>query len=348
MFRAVAFQETMRDAWDTFACRQGSIYHSAAFRDVLLESFGYRCAYHAILNREHRICALIPLVVSRNLGMKKAAVSLPFVNYLDVCAESEEARLAVFCFLQNFKRDAGMDYVELRLQEDTAGDRHGWGERLENYTFVLPLQADEEQVLANAGAGCRNHVRKVYRNNWFVASYDTRYLNDFYRVYSIRMKQLGSPAPDITFFRNFFKFMPESARLLTVIDRELGRVAGGMLLLVSQHDSTLFYPYGANLVEYNNRYLNSFMYWEAVRLGISLGLEGLDLGRSQEGSGTFVYKQHWGAQARPLRYLTYSGCKADSGAPDRGNFDLAVALWKRLPKTLTDQAGKRIIRYVLP
>jgi hypothetical protein len=347
MFSAVTYRESMRGAWDKFAFRHGSIYHGAAFRDLLLDSFGYRCAYHAILGSDDRICALLPLVVSRNLGMKKAAVSLPFVNYLDICAESDEARTAAVYFLQNYRTDAGIDYVELRLQ-DSIFDCPGWGERLENYTFVLPLHADEEQVLSRAGSGCRNHVRKVYRNNWFAASYDTKYLDDFSRVYSIRMKQLGSPSPDIVFFRNFFKRMPETTRLLTVIDQESGKVAGGMLLLASERDSTLFFPFGANLVEYNNRYLNSFMYWEAVRLGIKLGLGGLDLGRSQAGSGTFTYKLQWGAQARPLRYLTYNGHAGAAGAPDREKFDLAVACWKRLPKVITDQVGKRIIRYVLP
>ena len=347
MFRVIAWQDSLKPEWDDFARQHGSVYHSSGFRNVLLRSFGYRCAYHAMVDCENRICALLPLIVSRNLGFKTAGVSLPFVNYLDICADSDEARTAALHFVQRFKTEASLDYVELRLKNQ-AEHFPDWKEYLEHFTFVLPLDPDEDRVLASAGSGCRNHVRKVFRNHWFTASYDTGFLEAFHAVYAIRMKQLGSPVPDISFFRNFFTEMPDSTRLLTVLDQQTGRVAGGMLLLKSPQNSTLFYPYGANLIEYNHRYLNSFMYWEAVRFAINQGFEKLDLGRSQAGSGTFVYKQQWGAQACQLSYRSYSGHSGQAGAPAKDDFSLAIALWKRLPREVTDPIGKRMIRYVLP
>ena len=104
---------------------------------------------------------------------------------------------------------------------------------------------------------------------------------------------MGSPAPDIFFFQSFFENLPENASLLTVLDKQTEQIVGGMLLLKSPGDATLYYPYGANLLEYNSKYLNNFMYWEAVRFGIRSGMKYLDLGRSQNGSGTYKYKEQW-------------------------------------------------------
>jgi hypothetical protein len=121
-----------------------------------------------------------------------------------------------------------------------------------------------------------------------------------------------------------------------------------MLLLTSPANSTLYYPYGANLSEYNNKYLNNFMYWEAVRFGIRNGLKHLDLGRSQTGSGTYKYKEQWGAKPEQLKYLLYDGGRNKAGPPDKQSLSFFVELWKVTPSFITDRIGKRLIKYLLP
>src|SRR5665647_2504686 len=92
MLRCVAYTDSMREAWDQYALAHGTIFHTIAFRRILLDSFGYQCGYHAMIDGQDRICALLPLVIGRNLGLKRVGVSLPFANYLDVCADSDEMR----------------------------------------------------------------------------------------------------------------------------------------------------------------------------------------------------------------------------------------------------------------
>jgi hypothetical protein len=343
----MAYTESMRNGWDKFALAHGTIFHSTGFRQILLESFGYECGYHAVVDGHNRIRALIPLVVGRNLGLRKAGVSLPFANYADICAASEDARHFALEAVLALKDLYRLDYIELRLKDHQAeGSR--WNVNLQNHTFVLPLAADEDKVLALSSASNRNHVRKAYKNNWFEASFAKEHLAPFYSVYLKRMKQLGSPAPDILFFKRFFDYLPDNAFLLSVLDRQTGKVVGGMLLLTSPGNATLYYPYGANLVEYNAKYLNNFMYWEAVRFGINKGMGQLDLGRSQTGSGTYKYKQQWGARAEQLKYLSYSGGGAAAGPPDRDKFHIFVELWKAAPAFITNFAGRHLIKYLMP
>ena len=347
MFKCVKYTDLLRDEWDEFALSTGTIFHMSAFRQILLSSFGYRCGYHAIVDKHNHICAIIPLIVGRNLWLKNAGVSLPFVNYTDICAGSEEALQFAMAAILELKNKYGLDYIELRLKDQDL-DSSVWRLNLENHTFVLPLTDGEEKVLSLATSSCRNHVRKTYKNNWFTVSFDINHMDAFYRVYIKRMKQLGSPAPDIRFFKNFFKYLPENTFLLTVLDKATGNVIGGMLLLTSPGNATVYYPYGANFVEYNSKYLNNFMYWEAVRFGIRNEMKYLDLGRSQTGSGTYKYKEQWGAQAVQLKYLVYNGCGEDTGPPDRVRLSFFVGLWKKSPSFITGKVGKQLIKYLMP
>lgn len=347
MFRCAAYTEVMREDWDRLALAQGTVFHTIAFRQILIASFGYRCAYHAVLDGAGRICALIPLVVGRNLGLSRAGVSLPFVNYMDICAVSADAWRFAVAAIPELKDKLALAYLELRLKEQNIHDA-GWNLQLQHHTFVLPLSGSEEQVLALSTAGNRNHVRKVYKNGWFTVSFDPDHLDAFYKVYVKRMKELGSPAPASRFFKQFFKYLPDNAFLLTVLDRQTEAVVGGMLLLLSPGNQTVYYPYGANLVEYNSKYLNNFMYWEAVKFGISKGMKYLDLGRSQTGSGTYRYKQQWGAKAEQLNYLIYNAGGQAVLPPDRKKLSVFVELWKMAPQIITDKAGQYLIKYLMP
>lgn len=347
MFRWVAYSESMKEEWDSFAASHGTVFHTTAFRQILIKSFGYACCYYAVVDKQERIRAIVPLVTGRNLGMKKVGVSLPFVNYTDICTDSEEAFRFAIDSVAEWKERNRLGYIELRLKDQSLDDS-GWSVNVQNVTFVLPLSADENEVLSLSSGSNRNHVRKVYKNDWFSVSFDTGHLPSFYNVYTRRMKQLGSPAPDISYFRRFFEYLPDHSHLLTVLDKQTGAVVGGMLLLTSPANSTVYYPYGANLSEYNNKYLNNYMYWEAVKFGIKGGFRSLDLGRSPIGSGTYKYKEQWGAVPKQLKYCVYDGGRNGGGPPDKESLHFFVNLWKKAPDFITDAAGKRLIKYILP
>ena len=346
MLKWITYSDCLQEEWDRFALRYGTIFHTTPVRRILLDSFGYQCGYHAAVDGENRIAALLPMITGRNLSGKRVGVSLPFVNYLDICASSDEATDFMMQFLPAIQRSLSLSGIELRFK-DRLVDSPAWRSCRNNVTFVLPLLAEEEATLAQTSGSCRNHVRKTYKNDWFMASFDRSRLADFYKVYVRRMKQLGSPAPSLEFFAAFFRHLPANSFLLTVLDKATEQVVGGMLLLTSPGNSTLYYPYGANLVEYNHRYLNNFMYWEAARFGIRQGMKFLDLGRSPAESGTYQFKSQWGAEPVPLQYL-YSPGETGGGPPDRDRLHFFIELWKKTPDFITEPVGRRLIRYVMP
>lgn len=348
MLTCVPYTDDRKEEWDRFALRAGTVFHTSAFRELLLRSFGYQCLYHAVLDRQGALRAIIPLVAGRNLGLKKVAVSLPFINYADICADGEDALRFAVETIEALRGSRKLGYVEIRLKEQSVEGRPGWSLNRHNHTFVMPLAGGEEKVLALSSGSNRNHVRKAYKNDWFAVSFDIANLEPFYEVYVVRMKQLGSPSPDIAYFRRFFDCLPDRSHLLTVLDKQSGEVIGGMLLVTSPGNSTVYYPYGANRIEYNSKYVNNFMYWEAAKFGMREGYDYLDLGRSPTGSGTYTFKEKWGALPRPLEYAVYAGGAKSGGPPDKQSLSIFVDMWKSVPRFITDPAGKKLIRYIFP
>ena len=347
MLRLEPYVGAMQDEWDRVARDCGTVFHTTAFRRILLDSFGYREASHAAVDGQGRIVALLPLVAGRNLRLQRTGVSLPFVNVLDVCAADANSSRDLLESVPSLRKGLGLSAVELRLRS-VPDNGAGWRVFRGNFTFSLPLLDDEPATLSQASASCRNHVRKAYKNGWFDVTFDPDRLPEFYRVYATRMKQLGSPSPALGFFRSYFRHLPGQTSLLSVLDRQTGRVAGGMLLLTDPGRGVVHYLYGANLVEYNARYLNSFMYWEAVRFGLRQRMKVLDLGRSPAGSGTFHYKSQWGALPEQLHYAFCAGEAGEAGPPDRGKLNFWIEMWKRAPACITGPVGTRLIRHVMP
>jgi hypothetical protein len=345
--RLIDLERDREGEWQGFAAARGTVFHSLAWKRVLEESFGYTGRYLALVDGEDRIAGLLPLMVGRNLRLARVAVSLPFVNYLDLCCRDDAARAALIGFLGALPQRLGVRSVELRLLDGGLACAGASVDR-SNATFVLPLEGGEEGLLAACSASNRNHVRKVYRRETFTADTDPSNLDVFYAIHARRQKQLGSPVPDVRFFRRIREALPEQTALLTVRVRETGTPAAAMFLFSS--GDTLHYAWGGSDVAYHREYVNVFMYWEAVRYGIARGHRWLDLGRSSRlaaNSGTYVLKEQFGAVAKPLSYWRF-GAGGASMAEQRTQLAGAVALWKRLPAVLTDPFGALLVRYVLP
>ena len=312
---------------------------------MLAASFGYEQLYYMVLDEHECLRAILPLVVARDLSMKKVGVSLPFINYLDICSDGTVDETELIGLLEQIQQCHRLKYLQIRLRESNAPAV--WQMQKDNYVFLLPTAGSLEEIMALSTSDNRNHTRKTLKKNYFSVSFDKAYLADFYKVYCTRMHELGSPSPKLSFFENFLAFCPEQTYLLTVLDQSNDKIVGGMILLADPERRILHYPYGSCLVRYNSKYINNFMYWEAVKLAKELEMEYLDLGRSPLDSGTYRYKKHWGALPQQLSYCLYSGGR-QVALPDKENMSLFIKIWQILPAWVVNFVGRRIIKYVLP
>jgi serine/alanine adding enzyme len=346
-YRLVDLTPAREAEWQAFADERGGVFHSLGWRRALEETFGYASRYLLLLDGGERIAGLLPLMIARNLRLARVAVSLPFVNYLDLCCRDDAARAALRRLLPTLPGRLGVRSVELRLLEN---DIEGTGASIDrsNVTFFLPLDQGEEGVLAGCTATNRNHVRKVYRREIFESDTESQDLDIFYALFARRQKELGTPVPRIDFYRRIREELPGKTLVLTVRLRDTSTPVAAMFLFAP--GDTLHYVWGGGDVKYNRDYVNVFMYWEALRYAIARGFRWLDLGRSSTAGGhggTYAFKAQFGGIARPLTYARF-GDEGASTAQERAQLSGAVSLWKKLPDAVTSPLGAFLIRYVIP
>lgn len=342
----VFYDETWHQAWDKFADAHGTIFHKIAWLEALQESFGYQARPLLILDEKKQICGIFPLCLARNLRGQRVGVVLPFTNYLNPICRDAKTQEFLLESLPELQRDWELSYLDLRLDHALPSSVEA-GLNDENVTFVLPLSDDEKEILSLASSDNRRRTRLVYQGNWFRTSFENANLAQWYEVFARRQKELGSPSPSLDFFSKICEKMPENVVLLTVLDKRLRKVVGGMFLLADK--TTLYYHWGATRIEYNAYHLNHFMYREAIQFSLQNGFQQFDFGRSprHEKTGTYRFKEQFGAVAKPLLYYRFSD-EARSWHNAQQNLQIFIEGWKKTPRVLTDATGHFLIGRALP
>jgi hypothetical protein len=87
------------------------------------------------------------------------------------------------------------------------------------------------------------------------------------------------------------------------------------------------------------------MYWHALKRSVERGQQAFDFGRSTPESGTYRFKEQWGAEAYPAvwQYVMRRGTPQDV-RPNSGKFDRVIQIWQKLPVWLTRLIGPSIVR----
>jgi serine/alanine adding enzyme len=85
-----------------------------------------------------------------------------------------------------------------------------------------------------------------------------------------------------------------------------------------------------------------------LKYAIQKGFRNFSFGRSTTDSGTFRFKQQWGAQPKQL-YWHYGLVKRGEVpllSPANPKYALMINVWKRLPVKLTQWLGPRIVKNI--
>ena len=104
--------------------------------------------------------------------------------------------------------------------------------------------------------------------------------------------------------------------------------------------------WASSLRRHFERCPNQLLYWEAIQEAIRRRLHAFDFGRSQWNTGTYRFKEQWGACTVPLyyQYLFNGPAEVPSFAAQQRRMGMAVRLWKRLPLPVARVLGEPIRR----
>src|SRR5207249_11093601 len=162
-------------------------------------------------------------------------------------------------------------------------------------------------------------------------------LDDFYQVFSRNMRDLGTPVYGKEFFKSILHTFPKEAKICTV-SLEGKPLAVGFLYGFRE---MLEIPWACSDRRFARLAPNMLLYSSVLEYACRSGFRMFDFGRSTVASGTYRFKEQWGARPIPLfwyYWLDHSGPLPELN-PQNPTYSLAISLWRRLPIPLTRIIG---------
>jgi FemAB-related protein (PEP-CTERM system-associated) len=311
------------------------------FKQALEKTFGYKSCY-LLAEARGRLCGVLPLFLVKNLLGGSALVSVPFGVYGGVCADNETVAGQLLDAAQAVVREKGLGYLEVRNRDV---NRPGPVTRDLYYTFIKELPGSPTECLEQLPRKTRAAARKGIGSGLTVRV-GLEGLCDFYSVYAVSVRNLGSPVFPYRFLTNLIEALPRNTQVLMV---DLGGKPIAGVFTFTYKDTVLPY-YGGALDTFFSYQPNNFMYLRLMEWAVENGYRLFDFGRSKKDTGSYKFKELHGFESRPLFYQYYLNTRAS--APDTSSqnprLNLAIRAWKRMPVWLTKIVGPRVIRLTPP
>jgi FemAB-related protein (PEP-CTERM system-associated) len=333
--------------WDAYAEAQpgAQLGHAAAWARVLREGYGIEPHYLAARAADGSLQGILPLFRFRTLTGARELVSIPFHDGAGVLAGEEATAAALVRAAGEAASALGARAVELRQVGACPGVPAPHGET-GRVNLVLPLEADEEAQWKAVGAKVRNQTRKAEKQGLHAPSWSPEaLLRGFYGPFAFNMRDLGTPAHAIGFYRAAAQAFGDRLRFVVAADGE--RSVGGLVAIEYARRVTV--TWASTLRSERARCPNNLIYWEAIRWAVERGSREFDFGRSPVGEGTYRFKKGWGAEDRELAWVRLSPDGSPVPlAPPGENPTLArlSRWWMRLPLGLATALGPRIRRFL--
>ncbi len=330
-------------SWDQYALGHPAAtgYHTLAWRHVIGKVFGHQTYYLMAKNAGGDVRGILPLVYTKSPMFGRFFTSVAFVNYGGVLADHETARCALLQAAAETARSVGASHIELR-QEQPIGTN--WPLRSHKVSMRLPLPPDHAVLMKSYPSKLRSQIRRAQKEGMVVKIGGGELLNDYYAVFSRCMRDLGTPVYAREFFRVIGETFSKEVRFC-VVSLEGTPLAAGLLYGFRQR---LEIPWAASDKRYSRLAPNMLLYSAVLEFACREGYTEFDFGRSSINSGTYRFKQQWGAQPHPLYwyYWVADGRNVPQLNPDNPKYGAAIAVWQRLPLPVANLVGPHIVKYL--
>jgi serine/alanine adding enzyme len=338
-------QEEGQKEWDVYVngAPRASLYHTLEWRDILQCTFRHRCWYLMARN-DSATRGVLPLVEMQSALFGHFFVSLPFLNYGGILADTPDCEEALAIAATQLAQQRKARYIELRQSfSGTNWAQAGWKLRQHKVSLVVPLNADPESHWSDLSSRLRGKVRKAAKSGATFSVGRAEMLEDFYRVFASNMRDLGTPVYSAALFRNVFRLFSDAAVLLV---RRAGRPVAAAIAL--RRGNRVELPWICSDYSQPSSNVNEFLYWNAIRWCCQSGACELDLGRSSINAGTYLFKKQWNPDVRPLFWYYWLGSRTEfpNFSPNNPKYALAVRWWKRMPLGLANLVGPLIVRNI--
>lgn len=322
--------------------------HNPSWLEVLRAALGHRTFMLIARGQESQLSSnssairgYLPLALVSSGLFGRFLVSLPYLNRAGVVTTDPQVRVQLIDRAVELANEHNVRYLELRHHGQVADHPILGAKRDDKVLMVLDLPDSSDALWKAIHSKVRNQIRKGDKENLTLRWGGVDVLDDFYDVFAVNMRDLGTPVFSKRLFSSILKYLKDRAEL-AVVHYQRQPVAGA-LLIHDRHSTQV--PSASALRQFNHTNANMWMYHQLLLRAIERGSRQFDFGRSSVDSGTYKFKKQWGAQPQPTiwQYHVRHG-DFNSMRPDNPKNQRRVAMWQKLPVWLTRLIGPPIVR----
>jgi len=312
-------------------------YHKHEFGKLIQTCTGQECRFLLARNQSGDVCGVLPITILSTALFGTYMVSMPWFNYGGPLADSDNIANQLLHSASLMAEQADCSHAEFR---ETI-PRETWLEQTHKVSMTLPLPNNRDSFEQKLKSSIRAQSNKAIRAGCTVKFGHKELLNDFFTVFSYKMRSLGTPIHSKQFFLALLNLLKNDASIC-VVKLHNKPVAVGFLIA---HGKTQEIPWASSLRKFDTLGANMLLYRSILGNAAESRFDFFDFGRSSIDSPTYRFKKQWGAQAQQLYWHNWTpDGNVLALSPDSPKYKLAIALWKRMPVWLANFLGPTLIR----
>ncbi len=333
--------------WDAFVRRTSpaTLCHLSGWQRVVERAWNHR-QYSLCAERGAEIVGVLPLFHIRSRWFGSSLISSPNAVYGGAVASDAETHQTLIEAALTLAAELQVDYLELRDAVQNNPPTKATPHRPNLYVaFERTLPGDEDELMNSFPRDVRRMIRLGVKHGLSSESGREELLDEFYEVYAVSLRRLGTPVFPKRLFVEFLREFPDNSDILLI--RQNRKIAAAVLSFYFR-DTVMPYYAGA-YEEFYRAGVNNFLYWELMRRSQQRGFTRFDFGRSKLGTGACEFKRGWRMIERPLPYQVFPvrAQEPPNLNPTNPKFKLMIEAWKHLPLGVTKMLGPKIVKYLL-
>ncbi len=365
-----------RELWNGYVCKhpEASLFHLFGWRDVIHRTYGH-ATYYLMLTAcdggvdapppraeggrqsAESILGVLPVVRFKHALFGNCLVSLPFLDGGGVLADGRKAEESLLSEVIRLGLKTGASRIELRQERllESCNDISAFcsersrkplqsATRSNKVRMLRNLPDSSEMLMKSFKSKLRSQITKPLKEGLTSRTGGAELLEDFYKVFLVNMRDLGSPVHSIKLMRHVLSEFSECSKIVVIYkDKEPVATA-----LVVGFEKVLRNPWASSLRKYASLSPNMLLYLRVLEYACDNGYQVFDFGRSSAGEGTYKFKEQWGAAPAPLywHYISLDGELPDPESSGKERFEKAMRYWQRLPLLVTRVIGPSIRKHI--
>lgn len=282
-----------RRRWDDYVSRNGGRgFCWFAWRQILARSYRVKPLFLVAEDAAGEVAGLAALYVGRDMRGRPQAFGVRhgfLADDADAAAALYDACLAA-CAAEGSRSLVATSGAVDSFPSDAP--------RQIRKTIALRLRENEASTWRALRRETRVGINRS-RKHGTTVHWGAQHLRQFYDVYAQNMLAKNVAIHSLAYFQNILVLLGERADVVVV--RYEDRVIAGMIVLWGKETLDLYI--GAWLREYALQVPYQRMYWEAICEAQKRGMKWVDMGESEESSGTWKFKTNFGGEPRDVFYV---------------------------------------------